>query len=98
MGATASYLFGGNVTNFLLSMEDKESKKWVVNLDDPAVRSICVAIDGKRLDPYVPPAPPTAAPTAEELKKKEEQEKPRDIKKVAQLLFSMFRILCYNFF
>jgi H+-translocating NAD(P) transhydrogenase len=67
MGNTASYLFGGNVTNLLLSMEDKETKKWVLNLEDPAVRSICVAVNGEALPPYVPPAPkedPKAAAAA----------------------------------
>lgn len=58
MASTASSLFGGNVTNFLLSMEDKETKEWKIDLEDPAVRSVCVAIDGKALEPYVPPAPP----------------------------------------
>jgi H+-translocating NAD(P) transhydrogenase len=61
MASTASSLFGGNVTNFLLSMDDKETKTWKINLEDPAVRSICVAIDGKELPPYVPPAAPAAA-------------------------------------
>jgi len=31
MGTTASYLFGGNVTNLLLSMEDKATKEWKVS-------------------------------------------------------------------
>ncbi|CAM9196880.1 unnamed protein product [Ectocarpus fasciculatus] len=66
MASTASSLFGGNVTNFLMSMEDKESKKYHVDLNDPAVRSICVAIDGKALDPYVPPAPPVVEKKVEE--------------------------------
>ena len=57
MASTASYLFGGNVSNFLLSMEDKETKEWIVNLDDPAVRSTCVVTKGEKLGPYVPPAP-----------------------------------------
>jgi len=69
MASTASSLFGGNVTNFLLSMTDKETKTWKVNLEDPAVRSVCVAIDGKELSPYVPPAAPAAATT--EAKKEE---------------------------
>lgn len=69
MASTASSLFGGNVTNFLLSMEDKQTKTWKINLEDPAVRSICVAIDGKELPPYVPPATPTTA--SEAAKKKE---------------------------
>ena len=59
MATTASSLFSGNVSNFLLSMEDKKAKKWVVNLEDPAVRSILVAHNGEALPPYVPP--PTAA-------------------------------------
>ena len=65
MASTASSLFGGNVSNFLLSMEDKKSKDWVVNLEDPAVRSICVALKGEALSPYVPPAAPVAAPVKE---------------------------------
>ena len=68
LGSTASYLFGGNVTNFLLSMEDKD-KNWVVNLNDPAVRSVCVAMNGEALPPYVPPAAPAAAATDKDKKK-----------------------------
>ena len=62
MASTASSLFSGNVTNFLLSMEDKKTKDWIVNLEDPAVRSIIVARNGEALAPYVPPA--SAAPVA----------------------------------
>jgi len=61
MATTASSLFSGNVSNFLLSMEDKKAKKWVVNLEDPAVRSILVAQNGEALAPYVPPPQPQAA-------------------------------------
>lgn len=73
MASTASYLFGGNIANFLLSMEDKKSKKWIVDLEDPAVRSICIALDGKELPPYVPPvtaaaAAPAAKPAGKEAK------------------------------
>ena len=78
MGTTASYLFGGNVTNLLLSMTDKKTKKFVVDLDDPAVRSICVAINGEALSPYVPPIQ-----TITTNKKEEKIEKvilPKDIK------------------
>ena len=78
MGSTASYLFGGNVTNLLLSMQDKNTKKWVVNLDDPAVRSICVAIKGEALPPYVPPTPPASAKKADV---KKEDAPVRDIQK-----------------
>eukprot|EP01036_Dinobryon_divergens_P022104 gene22104-30339_t len=77
MGSTASYLFGGNVTNFLLSMEDKD-KNWVVNLTDPAVRSVCVAIDGEALPPYVPPAAPAAATSIKD-KKSELSKEPVDV-------------------
>ena len=61
MASTASSLFGGNITNFLLSMEDKKAKQWTINLEDPAVRSICVAINGEALAPYVPPPAPVQA-------------------------------------
>ncbi len=30
------------------SMEDKKEKKWKIDLNDPAVRSVCVAIDGEQ--------------------------------------------------
>ena len=40
---TASSMFSGNITNFLMSMEDKKTKKWVVDHADPAVRSILCA-------------------------------------------------------
>lgn len=69
MASTASSLFGGNVTNFLMSMTDKETKKWKVDLEDPAVRSVCVAINGKALEPYVPPAAPAKAAPGSAMKK-----------------------------
>ena len=79
MGRTASYLYGGNVTNFLMSMEDKEDKTWKINLEDPAVRSIICSQGGERLSPYVPPAPPAPKPPTEaELAKAAEAAKPRD--------------------
>ena len=37
-----------------------------MNLDDPAVRSICVAVNGEALAPYVPPQQ-AAAPKKEEV-------------------------------
>lgn len=58
---TASQLFSGNITNFLMSMEDKKSKAWTINLEDPAVRSILVAQKGEMLPAYVPPPAPAAA-------------------------------------
>jgi NAD(P) transhydrogenase len=55
MGNIASAMFGGNVTKLLLSMDyDGEYK---VNLEDTAVRSMCVANAGELLEPYVPPPP-----------------------------------------
>ena len=36
-------MFSGNITNFLMSMEDKKTKKWVIDHADPAVRSILCA-------------------------------------------------------
>jgi len=58
MAPTASTLLGNNMTKFLLSMEDKETNEWRVNLDDEAVRSMCVVNAGEELEPYVPPPPP----------------------------------------
>ena len=78
MGTTASYLFGGNVTNLLLSMTDKKTKKFAVDLDDPAVRSICVAINGEALSPYVPPIQTVISNKKEE--KIEKVVPPKDIK------------------
>lgn len=72
MASTASYLFGGNVTNLLLSMEDKKTKDFIIDLEDPAVRSILVVNKGERLPPYVPPASAVqAAPPKKEEAKKE---------------------------
>ncbi|EDQ90247.1 uncharacterized protein MONBRDRAFT_16286 [Monosiga brevicollis MX1] len=61
MAPTASFLFSGNVSNFLLSMQDAD-KNYTVNLEDPAVRSVCVVHKGESLPPYVPPAPKTPPP------------------------------------
>ena len=75
MATTASSLFGGNITNFILSMQDKNSKQWTVDLEDPAVRSICVGINGEALPPYVPPA----SPTPKKVEAPKEPAKPVDI-------------------
>ena len=69
MAQTCSSLFAGNVTNFLLSMEDKKDKKWKIDLNDPAVRSVLVAQNGESLSPYVPPAPVAAAKREEKVEK-----------------------------
>jgi NAD(P) transhydrogenase len=85
MGSTASSLFGGNVTNFLLSMQDKKTKQWVINLEDPAVRSICVGLNGEALAPYVPPTTPAsdaaiaAAAKAKEVKVAKVPEDPEKV-------------------
>lgn len=71
MASTASSLFGGNVSNFLLSMEDPKTKDYVVNLEDPAVRSICIGINGEHLAPYAPPVPASPTPTSKDDKKEE---------------------------
>lgn len=75
MAATASQLFSGNVTKLLLSMVKDE--KYVVDLEDTAVRSMLVVHEGTsassdhlsflrfagaKLDPYVPPPPPPPPP------------------------------------
>ena len=74
MATTASNLFAGNITNFLISMKDKETDKWHINLEDPAVRSIICAQKGVPLEPYVPPAPPVSNVVVEEVKEKTPEE------------------------
>eukprot|EP00457_Paulinella_chromatophora_P001025 gb/GEZN01001027.1/.p1 GENE.gb/GEZN01001027.1/~~gb/GEZN01001027.1/.p1 ORF type:complete len:1044 (-),score=166.48 gb/GEZN01001027.1/:264-3140(-) len=69
MANTASMLFGGNVSNLLLSM-DKDGKFVVDTEKDEAVRSMCVVKAGEKLPPYVPPPPPP--PTEKELAKAKE--------------------------
>jgi len=60
MSTVSSTFFGGNVTKLISSMDyDGEFK---VELDDTAVRSMCIVDAGKALDEYVPPPP---APKAE---------------------------------
>lgn len=72
MASTASSLFAGNVTNLLLTMQDKKDKKFIVDLQDPAVRSMLCVHKGEALAPYVPPAaPPSSATTKDADKKKE---------------------------
>ena len=77
MASTASSLFAGNITNFIMSMQDKKSKDWKIDLEDPAVRSILVAQNGEALPPYVPPPQaPTAAAAKKDEKKVEKVEDP----------------------
>lgn len=60
---TASTLYGGNCTNLLISMD--YDGQYRVNLEDEAVRSVCVVNSGRKLPPYVPPpAPVVAAPAS----------------------------------
>lgn len=82
MATTASSLFGGNVTNFLLSMEDKKTKKWVIDLEDPAVRSVCSGLKGEALAPYVPPPAPVVA---------KKEEKKVEVKKDAKTIEEEFK-------
>lgn len=82
MASTASYLFSGNVTNLLLSMEDKKSKAFVVNLEDPAVRSILVVNKGEQLPPYVPPAGTAMSTPAK--KPEKEAKKPKSAQEIQQ--------------
>jgi NAD(P) transhydrogenase len=84
MSTTSSYLFSGNVTNLLLSMEDKTSKKYNVNLEDPAVRSILAVNKGEILPPYVPPA--GSVPTATK-KPEKEAKKPKSAEEIKQDYF-----------
>lgn len=66
MAHTASTMFGNNVTKLLLSMERDE--KFVIDLEDPAVRSMLVVNKGEKLAPYQPPAQPAAVEAAPEIK------------------------------
>jgi NAD(P) transhydrogenase len=59
---TASFLFGGNVTKLLLSMEEKKTGKFIIDEKDEAVRSMLILNAGNRLPPYVPP-PAAPKPT-----------------------------------
>lgn len=78
MATTASTLFGGNVTNLLLAMRNKESGEWTVDLEDHAVRSMCIARAGERLPPFVPPASPATASSAAAVDKKKEKAPPTE--------------------
>ena len=60
-------------------MTDKKTKKFIVDLEDTAVRSICVAISGEALPPYIPPTPPVVV-KKEEKTKTEKILTPEDIK------------------
>ena len=71
MASTASSLFAGNVTNLLLSMEDKKDKSFIVNLEDPAVRSMLIVNHGELLPTYVPPV--STQPVVAKVEKKKEE-------------------------
>ena len=65
-------------------MQDKETKKWHINLEDPAVRSIINVQDGVQLDPYVPPPPPVVeTKPEEEVKEKTEADYEQEYKQSA---------------
>jgi len=58
IAATSSFMFGGNVTKLVQSMDKEE--KFVIDLEDEAVRSMLVVNAGEKLDPYVQPPRPEA--------------------------------------
>ena len=64
---TASALFGGNITNLLNDMYDKENDTIVHDLEEPALRSMTVVHQGEKLDPYVPPPKPVTETVEEEV-------------------------------
>jgi NAD(P) transhydrogenase len=68
IATTASSLFGGNVTNLLNDMYDKDKNALKHNLDEPAVRSMTVVHKGQKLAPYVPPAKPAVEAKKEDKK------------------------------
>jgi NAD(P) transhydrogenase len=59
MAEVSSALFSTNVAKFIMSM-DKDGK-YAMDLEDPAVRSMCVVNAGAKLAPYVPPPVPPKA-------------------------------------
>lgn len=64
IAATSSFMFGGNVTKLLTSMEDKAGA-FIVDQQDDAVRSMLVVDQGEQLAPFVPPPPPPQAEKVE---------------------------------
>jgi len=63
IAATSSFMFGGNVTKLVQSMDKDE--KFVIDLEDEAVRSMLVVNAGEKLEPYVQPPRPEAEAKAE---------------------------------
>lgn len=59
IAATSSFMFGGNCTKLIQSMNVND--EFVVSMDDDAVRSMTVVNKGEKLEPYVPPPPPPKA-------------------------------------
>jgi NAD(P) transhydrogenase len=58
MANMASQMFGGNATKLIVSMATKgDDKEYQVDLEDTAVRSMCIIDGGSKLEPYVPPPP-----------------------------------------
>lgn len=58
MAHMASQMFGGNVTKLLISMDKgADDGNYQIDLEDTAVRSMCVVHNGAKLEPYVPPPP-----------------------------------------
>ena len=46
------------------AIDGSKTSSFVVDLSDPAVRSMCIAHGGEALPPYQPPAAPAAAAAA----------------------------------
>lgn len=66
MANTASTLFGGNVSNLILSMDVKD-KFTVDEVNDTAVRSMLVVKQGVKFAPYVPPPKPVVVEEKKEV-------------------------------
>eukprot|EP01051_Picozoa_sp_SAG22_P000917 SAG22_NODE_30_length_28348_cov_12.488584_14_plen_902_part_00 len=81
MAHMASQMFGGNVTKLLVSMDKgDDAGNYQVDLEDTAVRSMCVVHEGAKIEPYEPPPPP---PKTDAELKADEPPPPRDLQKEA---------------
>lgn len=58
---TSSLIFSDQISVQHNTCTHQKTKTWALNLEDPAVRSICVAVNGEALPPYVPPQAPVQA-------------------------------------
>ena len=67
IATTASNLFGGNITNLLVDMYDKENDALKFDLEEPALRSMTLVHQGAKLEPYVPPPKPVVEVSEEDV-------------------------------